>query len=80
MKLLRDAEHLDLVVGDAASRDRPVWRAASGVAAAVAACSPPRRSRLRSMPQGKFIHNQVSAFLTFDAASYFVVTFVVVSS
>ncbi|KAJ1125870.1 hypothetical protein NDU88_004285 [Pleurodeles waltl] len=53
MQLLRKAGRLDLLVENDARRDRPVWRAESGVAAAVAACSPPRRIRVRSAPQGE---------------------------
>ncbi|KAJ1106738.1 hypothetical protein NDU88_004138 [Pleurodeles waltl] len=40
MELLKEAGCLDLIAAPAAPRDRPVRRAASGVAAAVAACSP----------------------------------------
>ncbi|KAJ1104120.1 hypothetical protein NDU88_001535 [Pleurodeles waltl] len=42
MELLREPGRLDLIVAPAAPRERPARRAASGVAAAVAACSPPR--------------------------------------
>ncbi|KAJ1210663.1 hypothetical protein NDU88_006025 [Pleurodeles waltl] len=52
MELLREAGRLDLVAAPAARRERPVRRAASGVAAAVAACSPPRGSQKRPAPQG----------------------------
>ncbi|KAJ1218394.1 hypothetical protein NDU88_005974 [Pleurodeles waltl] len=45
MELLKEAGRLDLLAAPAASRDRPVRRAASGVAAAVAACSPPRERK-----------------------------------
>ncbi|KAJ1142761.1 hypothetical protein NDU88_009074 [Pleurodeles waltl] len=51
MKLLREAGRLDLLVEGTAHKDRPVQRVASGVAAAVAACSPPRRSQVRATPQ-----------------------------
>ncbi|KAJ1190868.1 hypothetical protein NDU88_000187 [Pleurodeles waltl] len=51
MKLLKETGRLDLLVKNAARRDRPVRRAASVMAAAVAACSPPRRIRVRSTPQ-----------------------------
>ncbi|KAJ1209125.1 hypothetical protein NDU88_004503 [Pleurodeles waltl] len=42
LELLQEAGRLDLVAAPAAPRVHPVRRAASGVAAAVAACSPPR--------------------------------------
>ncbi|KAJ1110569.1 hypothetical protein NDU88_007919 [Pleurodeles waltl] len=42
LELLQEAGRLDLVAAPAAPRVRPVRRAASGVAAVVAACSPPR--------------------------------------
>ncbi|KAJ1142520.1 hypothetical protein NDU88_008834 [Pleurodeles waltl] len=45
MELLREAGRLDLIAAPAARRERPVRRAVSGVAAAVAACSPPRGSQ-----------------------------------
>ncbi|KAJ1175967.1 hypothetical protein NDU88_001252 [Pleurodeles waltl] len=45
MELLKEAGRLDLLAAPAAPRDRPVRRAASGVAAAVAACSPPRERK-----------------------------------
>ncbi|KAJ1191489.1 hypothetical protein NDU88_000805 [Pleurodeles waltl] len=45
MELLKKAGRLDLLAAPAAPRDRPVRRAASGVAAAVAACSPPRERK-----------------------------------
>ncbi|KAJ1140270.1 hypothetical protein NDU88_006627 [Pleurodeles waltl] len=45
MELLREAGRHDLIAAPAAARERPVRRAAGGVAAAVAACSPPRGSQ-----------------------------------
>ncbi|KAJ1108531.1 hypothetical protein NDU88_005907 [Pleurodeles waltl] len=42
MELLKEAGRLDLIAAPAAPRARPARRAASGVAAAVVACSPPR--------------------------------------
>ncbi|KAJ1187963.1 hypothetical protein NDU88_004728 [Pleurodeles waltl] len=45
MELLKEAARLDLLAAPAARRERPVRRAVSGVAAAVAACSPPRGSQ-----------------------------------
>ncbi|KAJ1130619.1 hypothetical protein NDU88_008970 [Pleurodeles waltl] len=42
LELLKEAGCLDLIAAPAAPRVRPVQRAASGVAATVAACSPPR--------------------------------------
>ncbi|KAJ1163293.1 hypothetical protein NDU88_003753 [Pleurodeles waltl] len=42
LELLKEAGRLDLIAAPAAPRERPVRRAASGVAAAVAACSPLR--------------------------------------
>ncbi|KAJ1082591.1 hypothetical protein NDU88_002756 [Pleurodeles waltl] len=47
MELLREAGRLDLAVAPATSRERPVRRAANGVAA----CSPPRGSQKRPVPQ-----------------------------
>ncbi|KAJ1139672.1 hypothetical protein NDU88_006039 [Pleurodeles waltl] len=45
MELLKEAGRLDLLAAPAAPWERPVRRAASGVAAAVAACSPPRERK-----------------------------------
>ncbi|KAJ1137356.1 hypothetical protein NDU88_003767 [Pleurodeles waltl] len=45
MELLKEAGRLDLLADPAAPRGRPIRRAASGVAATVAACSPPRERR-----------------------------------
>ncbi|KAJ1107451.1 hypothetical protein NDU88_004841 [Pleurodeles waltl] len=42
IELLKEAGRLNLIAAPAAPRVRPVRRAASGVAAVVAACSPPR--------------------------------------
>ncbi|KAJ1202202.1 hypothetical protein NDU88_006003 [Pleurodeles waltl] len=42
LRLLEEAGHLDLVRPGAATAARPTRKAASGVAAAVMACSPPR--------------------------------------
>ncbi|KAJ1180548.1 hypothetical protein NDU88_005769 [Pleurodeles waltl] len=50
-ELLKEAGRLDLLTAPAARRERPVRRAAGGVAAAVAACSPPRGSQKRPAPQ-----------------------------
>ncbi|KAJ1140531.1 hypothetical protein NDU88_006882 [Pleurodeles waltl] len=52
MRLLRDAGRLDLLADGGACRERPTRRAASGVAAAVAACSLPRKSGGLRAPQG----------------------------
>ncbi|KAJ1171695.1 hypothetical protein NDU88_003553 [Pleurodeles waltl] len=41
MQLLQEAGRLDLLAANAARRARPARQAASGVAAAIAACSPP---------------------------------------
>ncbi|KAJ1106080.1 hypothetical protein NDU88_003483 [Pleurodeles waltl] len=51
MRLLREAGRLDLLAEGVACRERPMWQAASGVAAAVAACSSPRSSGGRPAPQ-----------------------------
>ncbi|KAJ1159641.1 hypothetical protein NDU88_000146 [Pleurodeles waltl] len=51
MRLLREAGCLDLLADGGACRERPTRQAASGVAAAVAACSPPRKSGGRRAPQ-----------------------------
>ncbi|KAJ1190208.1 hypothetical protein NDU88_006946 [Pleurodeles waltl] len=53
LRLLEEAGRLDLLAEDGARRERPVRQAASGVAAAVAACSPPRGRgcRSRRVPQ-----------------------------
>ncbi|KAJ1137027.1 hypothetical protein NDU88_003440 [Pleurodeles waltl] len=51
MRLLREAGRLDLLADGVACRDCLVRQAASGVAAAVAACSPPRSSGGRRAPQ-----------------------------
>ncbi|KAJ1214317.1 hypothetical protein NDU88_001936 [Pleurodeles waltl] len=42
MALLKEAGRLDLLAAPVAPKERPVRKAASGVAAAVVACSPPR--------------------------------------
>ncbi|KAJ1135242.1 hypothetical protein NDU88_001686 [Pleurodeles waltl] len=42
LALLKEAGRLDLVAPEAFGAGRPVRRASAGVAAAVAACSPPR--------------------------------------
>ncbi|KAJ1127161.1 hypothetical protein NDU88_005564 [Pleurodeles waltl] len=51
MRLLCEAGRLDLLADGVAYRDRPVRQAASRVAAAVAACSPPRSNGGRRAPQ-----------------------------
>ncbi|KAJ1180203.1 hypothetical protein NDU88_005425 [Pleurodeles waltl] len=45
--LLRQAGRLDLLVEGALAPERPARRASTGVAAAVAACSPPRSSGVK---------------------------------
>ncbi|KAJ1151941.1 hypothetical protein NDU88_004720 [Pleurodeles waltl] len=51
MRLLREAGHLDLLADGVACRERLMRQAASGVAAAVAACSSPRSGGGRWAPQ-----------------------------
>ncbi|KAJ1104446.1 hypothetical protein NDU88_001858 [Pleurodeles waltl] len=51
MQLLKEAGRLDLLVEAGARRKRPARQGASGVAAAVAACSPPRGSGSRRATQ-----------------------------
>ncbi|KAJ1177528.1 hypothetical protein NDU88_002783 [Pleurodeles waltl] len=51
MQLLKEAGRLDLLVEVGARHERPAHQAASGVAAAVAACSPPRGSGGRRATQ-----------------------------
>ncbi|KAJ1162435.1 hypothetical protein NDU88_002903 [Pleurodeles waltl] len=55
IRLLEEAGRLDLLAEDGARRERPARQAASGVAAAVAACSPPRGrgDRSKRVPQGR---------------------------
>ncbi|KAJ1124668.1 hypothetical protein NDU88_003117 [Pleurodeles waltl] len=59
MRLLHEAGHLDLLADGGACRERPSRQVAIGVAAAVAACSPPRKSggrralQVRSVGAGK---------------------------
>ncbi|KAJ1156030.1 hypothetical protein NDU88_008755 [Pleurodeles waltl] len=50
MRLLREAGRLDLLADGVACRERPMRQAASGVTAAVAACSSPRSSGGRRVP------------------------------
>ncbi|KAJ1097141.1 hypothetical protein NDU88_002268 [Pleurodeles waltl] len=52
MQLLKEAGRLDLLVEGGARRERPARQAASGVAATVAACSPPRGSGGRRPSRG----------------------------
>ncbi|KAJ1189617.1 hypothetical protein NDU88_006361 [Pleurodeles waltl] len=56
LRLLEEAGRLDLLAEDGARRERPARQAASGVAAAVAACSPPRGRgcRSRRVPKDRF--------------------------
>ncbi|KAJ1145886.1 hypothetical protein NDU88_012169 [Pleurodeles waltl] len=51
MQLLKEASHLDLLVEAGARCEHPARQAASGVAATVAAWSPPRGSRSRRATQ-----------------------------
>ncbi|KAJ1200406.1 hypothetical protein NDU88_004230 [Pleurodeles waltl] len=51
MRLLREASRLDLLADGVACCERPMRQAASGVAAAVAACSSPWSGRGRRAPQ-----------------------------
>ncbi|KAJ1160636.1 hypothetical protein NDU88_001131 [Pleurodeles waltl] len=54
LELLKEAGRLDLLAAPVAPRERPVRRAASGVAAAVVACSPPReRTQVSRVCRGR---------------------------
>ncbi|KAJ1179663.1 hypothetical protein NDU88_004897 [Pleurodeles waltl] len=54
LELLKEAGRLDLITAPAAPRERPARWAASGVAAAVAACSPPReRTQVSGAGRGR---------------------------
>ncbi|KAJ1149488.1 hypothetical protein NDU88_002295 [Pleurodeles waltl] len=52
LQLLEEAGWLDLLVEVGARHERPARQAARGVAAAVAACSPPRGSRRATQVRG----------------------------
>ncbi|KAJ1082038.1 hypothetical protein NDU88_002209 [Pleurodeles waltl] len=49
MRLLKEAGRLDLLADGEACRERPARQASRGVAAAVAACSPPRSGGQRAL-------------------------------
>ncbi|KAJ1137084.1 hypothetical protein NDU88_003497 [Pleurodeles waltl] len=53
LALLREAGRLDLVAPEALAQGRPVRRASAGVAAAVAACSPPRAAASGKVNAGR---------------------------
>ncbi|KAJ1170920.1 hypothetical protein NDU88_002791 [Pleurodeles waltl] len=53
LALLREAGRLDLVAPEALAQGHPVRRASAGVAAAVAACSPPRAAASGKMNAGR---------------------------
>ncbi|KAJ1208798.1 hypothetical protein NDU88_004181 [Pleurodeles waltl] len=53
LALLREAGRLDLVAPEALAQGRPVRRASAGVAAAVAACSPPRAAASGKVSAGR---------------------------